>query len=415
MTIPIVPGPFSFLEGAGEAAGEIGAVREERKRYAQQIAEHGSNFVLSQILNGADPSMLDDPNVQKMMKTAYGFAFPSSVARAIGAPQREAGAEAQERINLGVPKKTAEAAGAQADVATRTATAQMAAGLPELDAQSQAAVARAQREGANLNVNIFQGANALLGSDPKFARLAYEAATGALDARIHQLELNRQYMSLDRQQAADNARILLDAMNRAATAYDNAMKSWEADRRNAIFAAGKKPDDPETWRAFAETDPPPDRAKFVDDFVRNNFGFGADEFQRRLSGAMSTAMGGEVGTTPYTGAAPGAGAGGVPGVTPIPGAQPGMPGAQPVTPSPLPLGGTRVQIILNNAKGMEPQDVADNLYQAVQDGDVSDLEAAAIIQNLRVNQPGKWFKKFNQNWTAANLGSGRTQPGDMNR
>src|SRR6266568_598295 len=378
MTIPIVPGPFSFLGEAGEALGSIGDVIEERKRHAQQIAEHGSNFVLSQILQGADPKMLDNPDVQKMMKAAYGFTFPSSVAGAIGAEARRTGARATADITQKVPEREATAAGTAADVSAATGQAKIKSGVPQLEAEAQAALAQAQTEGANLNKNIYTGARVLLGQDPKFARLAYEAATGALDAKLRQLELYRANLSIERQQMIDNARILHDAVVEGGRRYDNAVKAWEQGQRQFLLEKG---DSPDARAAYNEANPPPDPNKITEDYVKTTFGFGLPEFQSRLKQAMSSIMG-QGGEVPKGNAGEGA---------PAPAPKSGAP-TQTTSP--------RVQTIITNALGMKADEAGESMADAVANNEITDLEASAIIAKLRDTAPGGWYKNFNRAYMA---------------
>src|SRR6266446_4360613 len=80
MTIPIAPGPFSFLEGAGEAVGSIAQVREERKRHGEEIAHRAAQDIITQIQNGIRPSsVLKDPEVKKLFAKAYGVTIPDTL------------------------------------------------------------------------------------------------------------------------------------------------------------------------------------------------------------------------------------------------------------------------------------------------------------------------------------------------
>lgn len=376
MTIPIIPGPFSFLEEAGQAAGNYGAVKEERKRHAEQIAEHGSNFIMEQILKGGDPTVLDNPDVQKMMKAAYGFSFPSSVAKAIGAQSRYEASKTAASEAAGVPVAEAGAAAGAANLSQQTSRASMAAGVPTAKAGAEAAVAEAQRTGAQLNQNIFKGATALLGADPKFARLAYEAATGALDARLRYLEFSRANLTLERQRMADNARILIDAMKEGANQYDKAVKAWETGLQPYLLEHG---DTPEARQAYADANPPPDQDKITGDYIKSTFGFDKAEYQRRLSTAMSVL------SLPSTESSSNK-TGGAPQTEGTTSTQPTMPGTN-----------KSQQVIAALSSGnysYDPATAGYKLAAAVQNEQLTDLEAAAIVAHLRSTAPGDWFKKF---------------------
>lgn len=401
MTVPIVPGPFSFLSSAGEAAGNYGAIREERKRHGEELAAAGAQSVMAQIMQGYKPaSILADPEVQALFKKAYGVSIPGAIlpqpkeiiqTKTANALTGVKPGGAAERAVTGVPSEDVAGAGeATTTLAGQRATATMAAGLPAIEAQTAAATAQAQREGAVLNANIFKGANALLGNDPKYARLAYEAATGALDARLRQLEFNRYSLSLDRQQAADNTRILLGAMNEGAKQYDQAMTKWQGQLQAFLLEKG---DTPDARQAFAQANPPPDQHAILDSYVQSQFGFGVDEFQRRLTGSLNKLTGGDEG-----GAAPPPKATDKPGQNTSQTQPTGQPG--------------RLEVLVGNAAKIDPVESGQLLSQAVRDQDITDLEAAAVVARLRAQQPASWFKKFNGSYSASSLSGGSGASGD---
>src|SRR5437762_12942619 len=95
MTVPILPGPFSFLEGAGEAIGEYGQVKEERKRHGEEIAYRATQSLIQEVIQGLRPaSDLDSPEVQQTFKMA---GFPPLTSKVLPQPKetiqrRQAGA-----------------------------------------------------------------------------------------------------------------------------------------------------------------------------------------------------------------------------------------------------------------------------------------------------------------------------------
>src|SRR6266849_5450624 len=120
MTVPIIPGPFSFLGEAGQALGDIGRAKEERKERAQKIAEHASTAILDAIMAGGDPAILDAPETQQTLKTAGYPQLTSAHFRYVGGAARAAGAAGEARIKEKVPEAEAAAAGGAARVSAAT-------------------------------------------------------------------------------------------------------------------------------------------------------------------------------------------------------------------------------------------------------------------------------------------------------
>lgn len=411
MTVPIVPGPFSFLSSAGAAAGDYGAVREERKRHGEEIAAAGAQSIMQQIMQGYKPaSVLADPEVQSLFKKAYGVSIPGAVLpqpkelvqrKTAANLQAQPAGGASERAVTGVPSEAVAGAGeATQKLAGATAQSQLNAGLPDINAETQVAVAQAQREGAQLNVNIFRGARTLLGNDPKFARLAYEAATGALDARLRILEYSRGQLTLDRQLWADRTRILLDQGKEASKRYDDAKKQWDQQLQTYVLEKG---DTPEIRSAFTEANPEPNPTEIADKYFKDVLGYGIEEYRQRLSrgidvlnGVGGEDQGGQGAPKPID--KPGAQG------TPTPGtAQPtGQPPAQPAT--------TRVQQIMSNMVKMDPEASADQLADAVRDQKITQEEASVIAYQLRSTAPADWFRKFTRTYTASSLRGTSIEP-----
>lgn len=78
MTIPIEPGPFTFIERAGEALGRIGQVREERRRTALDEAQEKAKQMLALRAAGLmTPKQFQSPEVQSLFQAA-GFGPVSS-------------------------------------------------------------------------------------------------------------------------------------------------------------------------------------------------------------------------------------------------------------------------------------------------------------------------------------------------
>lgn len=260
MTIPIMPGPFQFLAEAGQTLGAIGEEKQKREERARTIAEHGTSMLLNQILQGGDPSILDDPGVQKMMKTAYGFSVPSKYFAAIGAtPRYEAEVTEAER-RAGVPAAKAGAEAATAGVTTQraritagelgrveggTAAARAVAEVPSEPVASsaeEAATTGAQLKAtqARFQQNITEGAVRLFGEDKDIRRIAEMAAIpGVLDYTLARIQENWHMMSQDRQNRATTTQFLMGAMREGTIVYKQRVDDW-ATSRDKVMAAKQR-------------------------------------------------------------------------------------------------------------------------------------------------------------------------------
>lgn len=256
MTIPIIPGPFSFLAGAGQTLGAIGEEKQKREERARAIAEHGTSELLNQILQGADPSIIDDPGVQKMMKTAYGFSVPAKFFSAVGAtPRYEAEVTAAER-KAGVPTAKAGAEAATAGVTTQraaitgaelgrvkpgTAAARAVADVPSEPVASsaeEAAVSTSQLKTtqAQFQQSITEGAVKMFGDSPEIQQIAQWAATpGVLDYKLAQLQERWHMLSEERQYRASNTQFLMGALREGTDVWRQRVKDWSdsADKARA--------------------------------------------------------------------------------------------------------------------------------------------------------------------------------------
>jgi hypothetical protein len=299
MTIPIVPGPFSFLSTAGEAAGALGQELHARKREAQQIAQLGMTSILSQILNGIRPaSYLDDPVVRKMSKVAFGFELPSGIlpqpqetiaglaekrlegvkpespqaeaitkipgeetAKLLLEQMREPGRLAAARAKSGVPEKTAEREAAEAKLGAEEAGARISAGLPQLQAEADAAAAQATAAGHEFKKDLYIGVRQVLGKDPAFARLAYEAAAGILDRRTAMLQLIKTA-------EADRTRLMIETLKTATEFHQLNQKQYEQRYQSWLFNRSAK-DDANSRARFEAENPPPTAEESIREWLQS--------------------------------------------------------------------------------------------------------------------------------------------------
>jgi len=385
MTIPIAPGPFSFLDEAGEAAGSVAAVREERKRHGEEIAHKAAQDIISQIQQGIRPSsVLKDPEVKKLFQKAYGVTIPDTLvprpqedmARLLSqALQKVQPDSAQARAVTQVPSEAVAAAGEAVTVEKGAeASAKTAAGVPALEAEAGAAEARAKAAGSTFNRNVYEGATALLGSDPTFKKLAEEAATGVLDYRLRNIALYREGLSLERQQAADNVKILHDMLTESSKRYDALVTKWEND---AALSG-----DPEAYKAANPKPNPDDVAK---EYLQT-WGMTPQEFQSRLHQAMSKLQ-----AVPESGG---------------PKATAGKPGGGQAGTAPA---GDRVSQITEAATKADPERAAQYIAQHERDGSFTDLEVRAVMLRLKDSLPASQYRKLKKAYDLAKANTETTR------
>src|SRR5262245_39214609 len=71
MTLPIIPGPWNFLAGAGQAVGAYGEARNQRDLYRQQLAQHNAAMLSSLIARGlVAPEALGSQEAQSLWQAA---------------------------------------------------------------------------------------------------------------------------------------------------------------------------------------------------------------------------------------------------------------------------------------------------------------------------------------------------------
>lgn len=235
MTLPVVPGPFSFLREAGQEAGSIidastqARLRDEEIERREETEFMNRLAVFSQMF-GSD--VLKDPNVQagvrRVLKIPGSSEFNVSplitsaeeVAATTAVPQAQAelagtvaGTEASraataaseavtERSEALLPgdiKQQAATTGAT-EAGTRQATAAaigqeinntIAAATENTQIQAILAQNAATVEEANTRVELFKEAQNLLTSDPDTARLAARSAMGLGQIDLEMFRLRR--------------------------------------------------------------------------------------------------------------------------------------------------------------------------------------------------------------------------------
>lgn len=279
MTVPIVPGPWSFLGEAGKGAKNISDAIIAKRQHDEEEAQRGIAFMMEQIAAGRrDVTELNTPEMQQQFRRARlpypgphtiqapvtgvpgatgtiplrvpgGFEpGPEDIIRSARARALGSAGPATMRAITQVPSEPVAAAGeAKAVAEGREATEHADAAHDIFGGQAAqgriiSATARSQIDAQiaqnDVTRRVFEGAQRLIGNktlripgfpDETTEDLAGMAATGILPLLTHQLDMNRQYLSLDRQMMSDNLRLLMGVMGEISSKYQNEDAKWRAN------------------------------------------------------------------------------------------------------------------------------------------------------------------------------------------
>lgn len=306
MTIPITPGPFSFLAEAGDALGEFGKARTRAREEARKGVETLQNLIQLGILPA---QTLESKETQHLFQVAgippvqQGGTVPQPknkrAAIELGELNTVQPGTAQARTVAGVPSEP---------VAAGTETATVAKTGAEV---SQAGEQTAQ---STLRQNVLEGATRMLTevdpktgkpAHPEMVQLAQEVALGLLPLRIARLAYERQNLSLERQAMADNLKILLGSISEISDQYQRKDQEWT---RAAMQQMALNPridsNDPRQVAAFLQSFEQivkrPTYESVRDDYLRTNLGMDAADFQHRVQSGMNEFFGPK-GATPAPG------------------------------------------------------------------------------------------------------------------
>lgn len=321
MTIPIIPGPFSFLAGAGQALGQYGQVREEHRRQAlaerTDAAERAVRLVMAGILGpeALTPEMLQGAGVE----------LPGGVT-----PQEPPSVSLARTQARQAPRRgEAEIRGLEAGATTAEATAAVA---PEM-AQAGLTVARGQAERQPFETTIasqraraaeaqadleiaqsgalsaaFKGVTEIFGQpgNEEFKSLARAAVMGILPYYTQRLQATFGGQATRHQ-------ILLEALGNINSLFLQQYKVWE-DGLNSAKGRGLFRDmtDEEARAAYMKEAPPPDFNTIRDQYVQTTLGLSPEEFTAAIRRAIPTATGAGP-RIPSQTPTPGAGGAGAPG------------------------------------------------------------------------------------------------------
>lgn len=335
MTIPIRPGPFSFLAGAGQAVGAVGeALVAKRERERVQALQNAG--LLMQLISGPN-AVLDPTTVAPQVVGSLGrLGIPGVTPQAIvqnPAVERSKRVGAlpegtRKDIALDVPTvaagKVDEAAGAKADVAIKALqglsleqirnlqgvlppeVAKLAERVTFEKMQTELLAQDNNRLEDEVQATIRKDVLARLPKDPQFRRIADFAAVGGLGYLIAGLQESGASARLAGQLNTEKLRAITTLTTQAGQAYRQELNDW-TEKRNAAIANAELTLDPEDRgtedyikavnSAVADFDskfPKPDLANFTNSLLEQA-GITKEDYQQAFGSLINASSKG--GTT----------------------------------------------------------------------------------------------------------------------
>lgn len=334
MTIPVIPGPFSFIERLGSALDAVGTeiiAAQERKRRReledQALAQQDAEMLLRVIEASGNPAGLNAPNVQAGLGRAgvspgiLDIILPEATQKAAMIPTLP---QDRREAALGLPSATGVARVGAEDVSAKIraditsdelrsvkpggAAARAIAQTPSepvAAAGEQIAVAQGQVAGSTAATQIaqnkmfqevYQGALKLLGDDPKTRRLAEQVALGVLPHTMEELRVMFGASS-------ERTRLLVEALGNIRSIFTQAVNKWDDGARQHAMTAQLQGADPNTEKGMQlirETyekiaGPRPTFEEIQADYIKNTLGIDPETFAKAVREAIPTLHG--TGTT----------------------------------------------------------------------------------------------------------------------
>lgn len=291
MTIPIIPGPFSFLESAGNAVGQLGNAIIQRNQLRRQIAEHGTAFITDLVQKGyLSADAFKDPDVQATMKRAGIPAIaPANILPQPDEKKKRLAAADLDTVTPGTPQSRAISGIPSADVAAVGEEAQVATGNQAI------AAAGTDISKSKLFQSVYDGAKTLLGNDAFAARLAQEAALGILPHRLQQIELQRYMLGLGKQAQSDAAKLLVEAISQTGAQYKDIHDKWQQGLDQALLLAGA-PTDPKVRQKIIDTytkdhGTEPQYDEIAKNILQTQYGLTPEQFQQGVKTTLRPVLG----------------------------------------------------------------------------------------------------------------------------
>lgn len=271
MTIPIRPGPFSFLASAGQAAGSIGeALQSRQERQRQQALQNAG--LLMQLISGpnatVDPTTIAPQVVSALQGLGIQGITPQAVVQNPTIERQKAisalPAGPRKELAQGIPTEAQAAvdtaAGAEANVTTQalqgltidqirnlkhvmTPEAAKLADTVTLEKMKTELLAQdPQRIESQVQSEIRKDVLKRLPRSPIFAKVADYAAVGGLGYLLQDLENQGRIGAEGRAQNTEKIKLVTAVTSQSANAYRQARAQWEAGlkqaRQDALGIAG---------------------------------------------------------------------------------------------------------------------------------------------------------------------------------
>lgn len=238
MTIPITPGPFSFLATAGEAVGDIGTALQAKKQRLDTEARARLSDILQLINAGAEPTPF--LGAGGAAAEHLGLAPAGQGAALLQGPAERARLQLDlARAQTAQAQGAAKITGAKADTAVPTAAAELTT------AQAGATQAQATAAAAQSDLGVRQRINELVTTQLKtpeegFGLLAARAAAGTLPYYSVLIQARSANNSLERQQNADRFKLLFEPLSNTDAVWRERLRSWE--QRKIVETLGREED-----------------------------------------------------------------------------------------------------------------------------------------------------------------------------
>jgi hypothetical protein len=337
MTIPIRPGPFSFLAGAGQAAGSIGeALIAKRERERQQALQNAG--LLMQLITGpnaiADPTSLAPQLVSSLSRLGVQNVTPQSIVANPTIEKNKAIAGM-----TGPQKQIAQGLPTTADVSVNTAQGKEAEttisaleglsydqilALRKIPSKDAAEIAdklfieksRTDLMGQdknrlenNVQADIMRGVLKRLPNDAQFQRIAHFAAVGGLGYLTAQLQESGAYARMGSALNQEKLRAVTTVTTQAGSAYRQELNDWTEKKQAAINMAALSSGEDQGSKEYtavidaAEKDyekrfPKPSLDKFLDAGLEQ-YGLTKEDYQTAFRSLVHASSGG--GPTASTG------------------------------------------------------------------------------------------------------------------
>lgn len=279
MTIPITPGPFAFLEEAGQAVGAVGTALQAKRVRLDTEARSRLSDILSLINAGADPSPFLDAGgaAAEHLKLAP----PGQGAALLSGPGERA------RIALDLARSGAKKSGAEA--VTAGETARIAPGVADASlttAQAGARQATLTADAAQSDLGVRQRINQLVTTElnnpeTDFGKLAARAAAGTLPYYSTMMQVRLGNNSLERERMRELNNLFMIPLQSAPDLWKQRVQNW--DTQKTLETSGMNPAQVKEWE---KTHPKPELLSVQQELLESaarNRGLTVEQYNNALN------------------------------------------------------------------------------------------------------------------------------------